>query len=1127
MKWKRSLAIVTLVILITNIIPYQVFADSLVSGNVSRIYGQDRIDTALAICAAGWSTSNTVILTPANQENMADTLSALSLAGQEKAPVLLTDKDQLDKRVLDRIDKLEVRKIYAIGALSDSLINTLRGETEKSGKNIIIEVLKGQNRQETADKINSLLKNPSGLFIVGKEALVDALSAGSYAYANTFAYSYSNFNSSSISKVATQNYSDQRSLILGGQNVVQNIPGVTRISGENRYETNRAIIDILNMRSNTIYIANGADDHLADALAGAALAGKTGSPIYLTDGTGTGLNDLIKDKIKAGSSLVFLGGTSALSENARMRITGVNDSQNLSCAVSELKPLNLLQFAIEFNKTINRETGENVENYIVDGHNLTSSDASAELQADGRTVVITLNAPLVQFSSTIVEVKENKVLAADRKTSAPGFEGSITVSDKVVPVIQNVMPEGSKKLTVRFSEAVSLSNTMMDYQLWKLDGQGITTRGLQTVKVTKGIESAGRIYGTELEMYFGTSLGNGNHILEIPTKDVPEIIAGSLFKDGAGYRLDGQEVPFFIQGVSGSPTVKIEKTEGNTAYLKFDRPMYSNAQNAANNGDPASALNVNNYTINSVQGAVLSAEFIKGSDQSIVKLVISPEREAIGTNLITLNKKIEDLYGCRLVTDSEGDDIRLNFTVEDDNIKPQVEKLEVVGQNVIRVTFSKEMNGLYAMNKANYLLKNADGVSIQIDTINVVPNSNMTVIQGAYPCSDIYEIYTNQPLYGAGYTLKLTNVQDMAFRPNTISEVTLSFNGRDNTHIKALEVTGEQGGHKLVVLFSEVMSPGSILDTKNYVFLDGDNASGFRSLPTGSKINAGPENRSAVITFPDAYIINTSGISIPGHDLRYQVTALEVMNVKDEKGYVLEGGFSLLQVIPPSASAYKPQYITDSFIVKEGSNDNIRVEFKLDQVLEKYYYRDFQVGTVGNKITADSGQLNGRTVILTFTDSGKITAVRSLGKDLMLFMSLSPSSSNIAGVEPAAFPAGGYQVYDDQVRPRVLGWSLEESAGDDYALVTFSKAIDGTVTGLYEDNFTFYYGGTALEVKGVRIYTDVLGNPVPNVLVYDLADGNYTRDGMTVRMNEKNLGVRDVADRRGDHNTIVYKDGTL
>jgi len=1126
-KIRKYISSVLFLSLLISLYPVKLLATDNQHG-ADRLYGQDRIATALAVCEQGWAQTDSIVLAPANQENLADAVIALSLAGQEKAPILLTDKHNLDAGVLSKIIEKKARKVYAVGALSDELIGQLRSELTRNNSDISIEVLKGKERQETAALINRQVKNPQGTFIIGNTALSDALSAGPYAYANIFTFSFNSINNA---------------YLIGGQALPGNNSGLTRIAGRDRYETNRLVNGYFGFNTGTIYIASGADANLADALAGAALAGKTGSPIYLTDKSGQDLSDLLREKINGGSKVVILGGPSALPEETKKRIMGlegweqddkspVGGSGNHDSAaensrplqVSSLKGFNLLQFTVEFNKPVNKESSENAENYILNGRSLANATAVAELQADNRTVVITLNTLQRQYSKLLLEVKEHKIFSADRKTSLPGFAGYLTFSDIKAPVIEQIILQGSRKLTVRFSEAVSLSNTMMDYRHWLLDGQGITTKGLQSVKIIKELPVNGQTYGSGLELNFGVSMGQGSHVLRIPsTEESPGGFGSNLFVDGAGYRLSDQFVSFTVQGVIGNSSVKVAKTEGSTLYLEFDRPMYSHPQGGpAEANDPASVLNVNNYTVNN-SGSVLAAEFVPGSERRIVKLDLSSQYVAVGLNTITLNKRIEDLYGFRLA-DAEGEDIRLLFTAVDEKVKPQVENVTAVSPTVIRITFSEKVNGQYAMNKGNYLLKNGEGVTVPISSITAVPGANDTVIQGLYPCTNVYEIHPSQPLYGTGYSLKINYIQDLALRPNTMEETVWNFAGRDNSRIRVREVIGEQGSHRLVVFFSEVMNESSILDRKNYLYKDGDNPSLYRPLPEGTLISAGPENRSAVLEFPAAYRVDADGNGIPGYDVRYQLTALQVINLKDAKGYSLEGGFSLSDVIPASASAYQPGYIPDSLIVREENDDTVKVEFRLDQVLESFNYQDFQAGAPGNKVTADYGYLNGRKVTLAYTDPAKISAIRSLGKDLRLYLNAGPQSANIAGVKPAVFPAEGYQVYDDQVRPRVLNWSLEETAGDDYVLVTFSEAIDGTVGGLYEGDFIFYYGGTDVKVNGVRIYTDGPGNPVPNVLVFDLADGDYTRAGMSIRMIEEHLSIRDVKDRKGGYNLAAYRE---
>ena len=64
--------------------------------NWSRLSGENRIDTMAAISNEGFDSSNTVIVAYSN--NFPDALSATSLAGYYKCPILLTGSGDLEQK---------------------------------------------------------------------------------------------------------------------------------------------------------------------------------------------------------------------------------------------------------------------------------------------------------------------------------------------------------------------------------------------------------------------------------------------------------------------------------------------------------------------------------------------------------------------------------------------------------------------------------------------------------------------------------------------------------------------------------------------------------------------------------------------------------------------------------------------------------------------------------------------------------------------------------------------------------------------------------------------------------------------------------------------------------------------
>ncbi|MDR1961531.1 MAG: cell wall-binding repeat-containing protein [Gracilibacteraceae bacterium] len=300
---KKTTALLLLAALVLTLLPAQIFA---ADANSTRLAGSDRIATALEICDAGWSTATTVILAAADQANLVDSLAAASLAGQEDAPILLTFKNSLASNVRAKIQSLGATKAYVIGAISDGVVTQLR---EISG--LSVEKLSGRDRWATSDAINAKLTGVQGTFVVGYNAIPDALSVGAYAAANNYkivlADAQGNVSSAKLTGTV---------YIIGGQGVVKDISGVTRYGGADRYATNAQVIRGLGYKFDRCYVANGVS--MVDALAASPLAGHYSAPIFLTNGTTVPAvnNADVKSKITSESKIIALGGTSAVSQAA-------------------------------------------------------------------------------------------------------------------------------------------------------------------------------------------------------------------------------------------------------------------------------------------------------------------------------------------------------------------------------------------------------------------------------------------------------------------------------------------------------------------------------------------------------------------------------------------------------------------------------------------------------------------------------------------------------------------------------------------------------------------------------------------------------------------------------------------
>lgn len=281
-----------------------------------RIAGKDRIQTAIAVsresCFYG---AETVVLS--RDDDFPDALTGVTLAEAYYCPILLTNKQTLSDQTEEEIARLRPKQIILLGS-TGAISQEIEDELAESYKVIR---LGGRDRYETAAAVarhlkeNNLLKTDKAVIAYG-ENFPDALAISSLA-----AYQRIPILLTETRQLpdATQNSLTElgikETIIVGGTGVVGNevervLPAPVRYAGGDRYETALEIARQMNADSHLIYIATG--KNFPDALAGAAFASWTNSPIVLVDeslpdGFWTNYNVVPKREI------MVLGGPGAVS----------------------------------------------------------------------------------------------------------------------------------------------------------------------------------------------------------------------------------------------------------------------------------------------------------------------------------------------------------------------------------------------------------------------------------------------------------------------------------------------------------------------------------------------------------------------------------------------------------------------------------------------------------------------------------------------------------------------------------------------------------------------------------------------------------------------------------------------
>lgn len=274
--------------------------------SIQRLKGRDRYATASAI-AGDMGTYDTVILVNADNNKLADGLSASGLAGAVKAPILLVHRDSIPNETQLRIDI--AKNIYIIGStnsISAGLENKLK---DKSMGGFNVKRIGGRDRFETSSNIGKEILKIKGsigkVFVAnGYKGEADAMSVSAVAARDGEPIILSNGSSLTDGSAGVVEQTKNIYAIGGRGNIQTSLVsslGATRISGDNRYSTNAAVVNTFYKdKPSRFYLSDGYK--LVDALTGGPLAGRNISPIVLV-----GLNSN-KSVLKGANQLVALGG---------------------------------------------------------------------------------------------------------------------------------------------------------------------------------------------------------------------------------------------------------------------------------------------------------------------------------------------------------------------------------------------------------------------------------------------------------------------------------------------------------------------------------------------------------------------------------------------------------------------------------------------------------------------------------------------------------------------------------------------------------------------------------------------------------------------------------------------------
>ncbi len=283
-----------------------------------RFSGADRYATAVAVSRAEYPSGAAAVVLVSG-ENYPDALTASVLAYRSHAPLLLTHAASLPGVTASEIARLNPSSVIIVGgaAAVSAGIRTAVAAIVPS-----VARIAGSDRYGTAEQVALAVKKleggsiPSGTVVVASgENFPDAASASPMAAAAGFPILLTRASSlPAITATALAEVHATHTILLGGTPAVSvaaasRLPAVSRVSGNDRYATSRAIADYAVGRG----ILTRADLGMAtgrtfpDALAGGVLMAGRAGPMLLVDGETTDLDSWLTSAGPSVSRLDVLG----------------------------------------------------------------------------------------------------------------------------------------------------------------------------------------------------------------------------------------------------------------------------------------------------------------------------------------------------------------------------------------------------------------------------------------------------------------------------------------------------------------------------------------------------------------------------------------------------------------------------------------------------------------------------------------------------------------------------------------------------------------------------------------------------------------------------------------------------
>lgn len=298
---KKTISAISLSLLIFTSSALNIYADS--KYNKSLIEGSSK-EISMKLNKSVFEKADEAIFI--NEESLVDAISVTSLAYAKDAPIITTKWKNIDKKTLNYIEDLGVKKITIIGGLR-AVSRTSERDLQEMG--IEVERISGADRYETSLQVATELNkmnDVSSIFVINSRAgLENALSIYSYAAQNNMPIIWSNDDDFKKTKSYIKKNNIEKVYAIGDSEkftdeITKSIEGVELIKEINKSDTNTNLIkqmqkgDIKDIYAVNVTYGNRSDN--TECISLGVVAAKQNIPIMISSENFTYAQEKFLDK---------------------------------------------------------------------------------------------------------------------------------------------------------------------------------------------------------------------------------------------------------------------------------------------------------------------------------------------------------------------------------------------------------------------------------------------------------------------------------------------------------------------------------------------------------------------------------------------------------------------------------------------------------------------------------------------------------------------------------------------------------------------------------------------------------------------------------------------------------------